>query len=75
MSIYVKGIFPEDGNPLSLDIDNFIQTIRYVTCIGVKIPSQGDSKCAMTFFKEESDNTDESEPGQPPGGGEDRYRE
>ena len=38
--IYVKGIFPEDGNPLSPDIDNFIQTIRYVTCIGVKIPSR-----------------------------------
>ena len=49
MSIYVKGIFPEDGNPLSLDIDNFIQTVRYVTCIGVEIPSQVDSECAMTF--------------------------
>lgn len=40
MSIYVKGIFPEDGNLLSLDIDNFIQTVRYVACIGVKIPSR-----------------------------------
>ena len=33
-----------------MDLDNFIQTIRYVTCIGVKIPSQGDFEPAMTFF-------------------------
>ena len=62
-----------------MDLDNFIQTIRYVTCIGVKIPSQGDSEPAMTFLfrkgQEESDKGDESEPGLPPGGGEDRYRE
>ena len=34
-----------------MDLDNFIQTIRYVTCIGVKIPSQGDFEPAMTFYK------------------------
>ena len=33
-----------------MDLDNFIQTVRYVTCIGVKIPSQGDFEPAMTFF-------------------------
>ena len=57
-----------------MDLDNFIQTIRYVTCIGVKIPSQVDSEPAMTGLRTESDKADESESGLHPEGGDDRYK-
>ncbi len=50
------------------------QTVRYVPCIGVKIPSQVDSDLAMTGRKTESDKGDESESGLHPEGGDDRYK-
>ena len=57
-------------------IDNWIKrTERYVTCIGVKIPSQVDSDLAKTSpSRGESDKGDESESELHPEGGDDRYK-
>ena len=50
------------------------QTTRYVTCVGVKIPSQVDFDLAKTFLRGESDKGDKSESGLHPEGGDDRHK-